>query len=329
MNILVTNEMLPLLTLKVFGHSVLTQNILYHHRLKNVSDFVISAPSACHDVLRGLVGSLTKTITINFAENADAETIPATKLCIHDSLFVNITTPADLKIYRQKFKQNILENTQTPVARYLNKPLSIPISHVLARLKISPNLISYAALLVSLLGAWLTILNPLGVAGYLCFHINSLLDGCDGEVARMNYAFSEFGKKLDVFGDYFTTILILISVAFGFKTLAGWMSLVFFTLTILLWAGATIFKLTPKNLAEIESQCHKKLAQPESLWEKTLAVMLFVSRRDLYILSLFVMSILGLAELIPLWLASLSFSWLALSLYTLKFLINSLAKSRV
>lgn len=90
-----------------------------------------------------------------------------------------------------------------PVARHLNKRISLPISKVLARLGVHPNFITF---LNMILGFSTGIVAAHGTfhtylwAGIL-FQMASIFDGCDGEVAKLTNKTSKLGEWLDSISD--------------------------------------------------------------------------------------------------------------------------------
>ena len=98
-----------------------------------------------------------------------------------------------------------------PVSRYLNRPVSVPLSRHLVKLDITPNQISLFSFLCSLLAAGLFALG-----GYLALLLGgvlaqfaSIIDGCDGEVARLKYQSSDFGGWFDAVLDRYADAFLL------------------------------------------------------------------------------------------------------------------------
>ena len=98
-----------------------------------------------------------------------------------------------------------------PVSRYLNRPLSIRISHRLARFPITPNQISLISFLLCLVAAWL-----FAIGGYVTLALGgltaqfaSIIDGCDGEIARLKFLKSDFGGWFDAVLDRYADALLL------------------------------------------------------------------------------------------------------------------------
>lgn len=98
-----------------------------------------------------------------------------------------------------------------PVSRWLNRPLSIRLSRHLVNTAITPNQISLSAFVLSVLAAGLFMLGgyPALVAGGLLAQLASVIDGCDGEVARLRFLGSDYGGWLDAVLDRYADALLL------------------------------------------------------------------------------------------------------------------------
>jgi phosphatidylglycerophosphate synthase len=104
------------------------------------------------------------------------------------------------------------------VARTLNKPISFRITrYLLCRLPVTPNQVTVAAGLIGLLGAALigvgsALSMPLG---FLLAHLQSVLDGCDGELARVRLQQSAIGEWLDTVVDDALNLALTAAIGIG------------------------------------------------------------------------------------------------------------------
>lgn len=98
-----------------------------------------------------------------------------------------------------------------PVSRYLNRPLSIRLSRYLARFPITPNQISFLTFLLSLLSAGLFLAGSYGtlLLGGMLAQFASILDGCDGEIARLKFQESAYGGWFDAVLDRYADGFLL------------------------------------------------------------------------------------------------------------------------
>jgi phosphatidylglycerophosphate synthase len=99
----------------------------------------------------------------------------------------------------------------------LNRRISIPISRILSRLHISPNLISVFNLLLGLVtGVLFASTEHVMIAiGGILFQLGSILDGCDGEVTRLTFRQSDYGQWVDTVTDNISYLAFLIGLIAG------------------------------------------------------------------------------------------------------------------
>ena len=98
-----------------------------------------------------------------------------------------------------------------PVSRYLNRPLSIRITRHLIVLPVTPNQISFFSFALCLAAAGLFAAGGafwLAIGGLLA-QAASVVDGCDGEVARLRLEESEFGGWFDAVLDRYADAFLL------------------------------------------------------------------------------------------------------------------------
>ena len=103
------------------------------------------------------------------------------------------------------------------VARYLNRPLSTRISARLSATSITPNQMTVLAFGVAVAGAALFALGSLvgNVLGAMLVQLASIVDGCDGELARLTHTESRRGGWLDTVLDRYADLAIVAGVGFG------------------------------------------------------------------------------------------------------------------
>ena len=140
-----------------------------------------------------------------------------------------VTGPADCIEAERKLDGWLVKSTDGIFAR-MNRRVSIPISHQLIKYPVTPNMVSLFTLALSLAagvffaagGYWNCLMGALlGV-------LTSILDGCDGEVARLKLQASEFGCWLDTICDYLYYIVTFAGITIGLvcskgePSMAGW-----------------------------------------------------------------------------------------------------------
>ena len=98
-----------------------------------------------------------------------------------------------------------------PISRLLNRPVSIRCSKILVNFNFTPNQISIFSFLLSLFAA---AFFAMGEYRYLVFggimaQLASIIDGCDGEVARLKYLSSNYGGWFDAVLDRYADAFLL------------------------------------------------------------------------------------------------------------------------
>jgi len=130
----------------------------------------------------------------------------------HDAWWQDVDTPGDLRRAARLLRRSLTKPIDGPVSRYLNRPMSTRLSMALAHLPLHPDVVSLVALLVALAGAW-SLGMGLGIAGGLLVHASSVLDGVDGEIARLKVRASPGGALLDGVLDRLADAAILAGTA--------------------------------------------------------------------------------------------------------------------
>jgi CDP-L-myo-inositol myo-inositolphosphotransferase len=103
------------------------------------------------------------------------------------------------------------------VSRVLNRPISRRITHFLLKVPIHPNAWTIAIFVLPLIACIFLIRgNYLSVViGAAIFQVFSILDGCDGEIARAKNLESKFGERLDYFCDFIASLLYVLALGLG------------------------------------------------------------------------------------------------------------------
>ncbi len=103
------------------------------------------------------------------------------------------------------------------VSRFINRPISRAISRVLLKTPVTPTAWTLAIFLLPVAGAaFLTRGDYFSVVvGLLFFQLYSILDGCDGEIARAKYLESPRGRQLDTWCDVIGNLLLVLGLGDG------------------------------------------------------------------------------------------------------------------
>ena len=171
--------------------------------------------------------------------------------------------PEEQRIAEKKLNSWLVKPTDGIFAQ-MNRKVSIPISRQLIRWPITPNMVSIFTLGVGLVsgiffalsGYWNVLL------GALLSVWASILDGCDGEVARLKLQESAFGCWLETICDYLYYLFIFSGMAIGLVRTYG--------TTYLFWTGVLIFGAITSFLVTGMGRHRLACAHPEQylrIWQ--------------------------------------------------------------
>jgi len=97
------------------------------------------------------------------------------------------------------------------ISKHVNRKMSEPMARLLAKTKVTPNQMTWAAFCIALMSFISFILGQNIIAGVL-IQLSSIVDGIDGSLARLKGMTSEFGGFLDSVLDRYADILIVLGL---------------------------------------------------------------------------------------------------------------------
>jgi phosphatidylglycerophosphate synthase len=135
---------------------------------------------------------------------------------VADNLWQPVHSEKDRILAEKKLDHWLVKPTDGMYAR-LNRKISVPISRQLIKIPVTANMVSFftlgvgfaSAVFFALGGYWNTLLGA-----FLCLFA-SILDGSDGEVARLKLLESDFGCWLETVCDYAFYFFLLAGMAIG------------------------------------------------------------------------------------------------------------------
>ena len=134
-----------------------------------------------------------------------------------------VSTSAHVNDAEWRLLRGLVKDTDGFMARNVERPISLRIARRLASTGITPNQITLLSVSIGLCGAlfflsahwlWQTV-------GALLFLAHSILDGCDGELARLRFQESRFGGIIDYWGDNVVHIAVFACMAIGWSLSIG------------------------------------------------------------------------------------------------------------
>jgi phosphatidylglycerophosphate synthase len=143
-----------------------------------------------------------------------------------------VAKPEDIPVAERRLLRGLIKDTDGFMARHLDRHISLQISRRLAHTDIKPTQMTILSAAIGLCGApfflsahwfWQTV-------GALLFLLHSIVDGCDGELARLKFQETRFGGLADFWGDNLVHVAIFGCLAIGWSLSSAAMSP--------LWLGA-------------------------------------------------------------------------------------------
>ncbi len=105
------------------------------------------------------------------------------------------------------------------MARHFDRHLSLAASRALLETSLTPNQMTLFSTIVGLVGASLFLGDTrlVYVTGALLIWLHSVLDGCDGELARVRFQETDLGSDLDFWGDNVVHLALFTCLGVGFR----------------------------------------------------------------------------------------------------------------
>lgn len=218
------------------------------------------------------------------------------------------------------------------VSRYLNRPISRGLTRLLLRFPTTPNAWTVATFPIPIIASLVLSHGSYQslVWGLILFQVFSILDGCDGEMARAKFMESEGGRKLDALFDVLSNILLVLGLGFGLRQAHphfGWFYLaegivagILIALNEWYLAGrkpAPADESTADSLGGVLYPRHRDLVERSGLLrfgEKFASVVVQLTKRDVAVLFFLFLAAIGLPYLILHLLVVVTAATLALAL---------------
>ena len=166
---------------------------------------------------------------VKAAKDRDAEVFDITQIESYVSgmkkaikpWWVDIDRKKDLRKAEQILCKSSIKPTDGLISRLFNRPISLRISKLLLKFRINPNSISFISFIIGVLSAFFFSMgNYLSIViGGLLAQFTSIVDGCDGEIARLKFQQSNYGGWFDAVLDRYADALIIFGMTYGYWSL--------------------------------------------------------------------------------------------------------------
>ena len=174
------------------------------------SDALFSALKRAHEQQK-------HSLTDGVRDLAEAGKVNAVDVTGED--WIDVDTPEAFGEARRRLLASLTKGREDGyISLRLNRPLSTRLSARLATTGITPNQITVISFLICLTGAGLLSVGTFatGVVGGLLVQTASVIDGCDGEVARLKHLSSPRGAWLDTVLDRYADMAVALAVTFAY-----------------------------------------------------------------------------------------------------------------
>ena len=133
------------------------------------------------------------------------------------------TTSAQLADAETRLLEGLRKKEDGFLTRLISRRISLAVTRRLAGTRVTPNMMTLVCLALGLAAAWsfTSPSVPRQILGGVLFLLHSILDGCDGELARLKFQESRAGGVLDFFGDNAVHVAVFSALAVAWSRAAG------------------------------------------------------------------------------------------------------------
>ena len=132
----------------------------------------------------------------------------------------------DLDAAESWLLRGLVKDTEGVMSRHVERRISLALTRYLVLTSVTPNAVTLVCVAIGLVAApfFLSSAPAFQLVGALLFLLHSILDGCDGEIARLKFLESRGGAALDFWGDNTVHVAVFGCMAVGWSLSAhsGW-----------------------------------------------------------------------------------------------------------
>ncbi len=137
-----------------------------------------------------------------------------------------IRQATDLRVVESELLAGLVKESDGPLARLINRRISLAVTRRLMHTHITPDQMTWVSLVIGLFAALCFAVPAHGfqVLGGVLFLAHSILDGCDGELARLKFMESRRGGEFDFWSDNIVhaAVFTAMGVAWYLATASAW-----------------------------------------------------------------------------------------------------------
>lgn len=177
---------------------------------------------------------------------------------IDDGRWIRVLHRADLPQAERWLLWGLIKDTEGFMSRHVERKISLAVTRRLVGTEITPNQMTGISVAIGIVGAlfFLSSVPAYQLTGALLFLLHSILDGCDGEIARLKYLESRFGGLLDFWGDNVVHSAVFVCIGLGWRMTDGT------PLPLLMACSATVGGLLSAGFVYRQTMRHKTSGGP-------------------------------------------------------------------
>ena len=170
-----------------------------------------------------LARTLARASDLSSVVSGWAETLPASVSDAPVSPPLEVRADADLPKAESHLLKGLVKKEDGLLTRLISRKISLAATRRLARTGITPNAMTIVCLALGLVAAacFTSPARPWQIAGGILFLLHSILDGCDGELARLKFQESRLGGILDFWADNVVHVAVFSGFAVAWSTAVG------------------------------------------------------------------------------------------------------------
>ena len=172
----------------------------------------------CHNTLEQILKS---DECIDDIEGIISETFEAPEKTVYHRMMSSDDAKIAQNLLTKSLRKPLGRDSDGLIAYFINRPISLQISKRIANSFITPNMVTAFGLIMGLAAAALMFLGIplLMVVAVLLWQLSSIIDGIDGELARMRMSPSHKGEWFDTVADDITNISFLVGLGHAVSVL--------------------------------------------------------------------------------------------------------------
>jgi len=140
-----------------------------------------------------------------------------------EAVGVPLVSDADRPRAERLLLRGLIKDTEGFMSRHFDRKISLAVSRRVARTRITPDQMTIFATAIGVAAAPFFLFDRPSIQwiGGALFLLHSILDGCDGELARLRFQESRRGGLLDFWGDNLVHVVVFGAMGLGLARTVG------------------------------------------------------------------------------------------------------------